>query len=642
MFTDPKLNFETYKDEAMYFKRLFNQMEKTNLIETIVHFILEKISNSRHTLSMSARECKMYSVDIETFLNNFFNINNEKFKQYHQKIENFSKVIENFDEQVISLKRENEKIKNENEKRQIDFNKFKKENSQLAYFLNEEKEKIENKIIELQQFVKNTETKINIQTVAQTNPEIETISKTMASFDNNFMNSDFLKELIENYNKLISQNLQLIQKFKQIKDEIKKESENHEKFIKKFEETELRVERNEKNFKEMFLYVFFKKRKNRSKRKFLNEHNCSNCKKTQSKTKFFSYDLRNDIVLNFLKQYGYEDILAYDPLNCCKEISRKIIKVLILLKKEFGGNAVLWYRNFLCRKYTKINHDKRINSLRNPSKTDERFYNTYLNDYVSKKKITYDEFVKMKWEERLSSFYEEYNQLMIETNAKVILEKASRRNYHDHVQKIKVGVFKEMKHFENSTIKLPEIKKKTPFFSKKQEKTLNILKNFFREKIPDYLKQKAIKDSIEEKKKIEMNESKNKFLENFEKQEKEINIRNEEFKEYVKKEIVYEIRVSEREEVYNLNTNKNLDKFILNNLRAELRTYYQKTDENNRRVIIEIFKQNKEEYDNMNLETDKYKMILMNLINDIVRNYIYYHNSSDDSDMYGYSDDSDW
>merc|ERR1712170_186981 len=114
-----------------------------------------------------------------------------------------------------------------------------------------------------------------------------------------------------------------------------------------------------------------------------------------------------------------------------------------------------------------------------------------------------------------------------------------------------------------------------------------------------------------------MNESKNKFLENFEKQEKEINIRNEEFKEYVKKEIVYEIRVSEREEVYNLNTNKNLDKFILNNLRAELRTYYQKTDENNRRVIIEIFKQNKEEYDNMNLETDKYKMILMNLINDI-------------------------
>ena len=245
-FTDPKLNFETYKDEVMYFKRLFNQMEKINLVETIVHFVLEKISNSRHTLSMSSKECKMYSLDIETFLNNFFNINNEKFKQYHQKILNFSKVIENFDEQVISLKRENEKIKNENEKRQIDFDKFKKENSQLANFLNDEKEKIENKIIELQQFVKNTETKINIQTIAQTNPEIETISKTMASFDNNFMNSDFLKELIENYNKLISQNLQLVQKFKQIKDEIKKEAENHEKFVQKFKETELKVENNEK------------------------------------------------------------------------------------------------------------------------------------------------------------------------------------------------------------------------------------------------------------------------------------------------------------------------------------------------------------------------------------------------------------
>ena len=390
-------------------------------------------------------------------------------------------------------------------------------------------------------------------------------------------------------------------------------------------------------------YMFFlKKGKNRSKRKFLNEHNCPTCKKTQSKTKFFSYDLRNDIIINFLKQYGYEDILSYDPLNCCKEISRKIIKVLILLKKEFGGNAVLWYRNFLCKKYTKINHDKRINSLRNPSKTDERFYNTYLNDYVCKKNISYNDFVKMKWEERLSSFYNEYNQLMIETNAKVILEKASRKNYHDHLQKIKVGVFKEMKHFENSTIKLPEIKKKTPFFSKKQEKTLNILKNFFKDKIPDYLKQKAIKDSIEEKKKIEMEESKKKFLENFEKQEKEIITKNEEFKEYVKKEIIYEIRVSEREEVYNLNTNKNLDKFILNNLLVELKTYYQRIDENDRRTIIEIFKQNKEEYDNMNLETDKYKMILRNLINDIVDNYRHYQHSSDDSEMYGYSDDSDW
>jgi len=104
------------------------------------------------------------------------------------------------------------------------------------------------------------------------------------------------------------------------------------------------------------------------------------------------------LLIEILKEKGYEDYILFDEKNCCKTMSRKILKSIAYLCKEYKSKAVVWYRNFLVKKFKPECKDKIPSSVNHNLKTElnNRFYYTYLSDAVCKNPINYDDFITEK------------------------------------------------------------------------------------------------------------------------------------------------------------------------------------------------------------------------------------------------------
>jgi len=110
---------------------------------------------------------------------------------------------------------------------------------------------------------------------------------------------------------------------------------------------------NSKSIVDCYMYILLKKRKNRSHREVAQKHltNCIDCKKA-TKEKFFSYTI-NPLLIQILKEKGYEDYVLFDEKNCCSIMSQQLLKAISYLCKEYKSKSSLWYRNFLVKKFKK-------------------------------------------------------------------------------------------------------------------------------------------------------------------------------------------------------------------------------------------------------------------------------------------------
>jgi len=118
-------------------------------------------------------------------------------------------------------------------------------------------------------------------------------------------------------------------------------------------------------------------------------------------------------------------------------MSRKILKAIAYLCKEYKSKAVVWYRNFLVKKFKPECEDK-IPSYVNRNfitELNNRFYYTYLSEAVCKNPINYEDFITEKNKKR--KYYKYYTQLDHEVNTKTRLYEMNTSDYYDVKQKKK-------------------------------------------------------------------------------------------------------------------------------------------------------------------------------------------------------------
>jgi len=165
----------------------------------------------------------------------------------------------------------------------------------------------------------------------------------------------------------------------------------------------------EKNLADFYLYMTYKKRKNRDHREKLKIHLDNNCCKKAKKTHFFSFPVR-DVLFEILKEKGFEDVVFLDEKkNCCQKASILILKAIDYLCINYGGKSNLWYRHFVVKKYKNKNFENmKVNSA-NTSKIDERFYWTYLSEYVCNKEIKLETFMDDK--HKFVKYYKQYEKI---------------------------------------------------------------------------------------------------------------------------------------------------------------------------------------------------------------------------------------
>jgi len=210
----------------------------------------------------------------------------------------------------------------------------------------------------------------------------------------------------------------------------------------------------------------------------------------------------NPLLIEILKEKGYEDYILFDEKNCCINMSRKILKAISYLCKEYKSKSVLWYRNFLVKKFhpeEKQNISSRITRI-NEENLNKRFYWTYLSDAVTKKNIRYEDFKNQK--HKIKTYYSEYSQLDHELGTKTRLYNFNTSDYHSIKQKEMNRVYGETISYMNSDKKIVIEHEKDSEWNYK--KALNRLSN------PVFLKKikRTITQAISQKKIITMEEHK--------------------------------------------------------------------------------------------------------------------------------------
>jgi len=164
-----------------------------------------------------------------------------------------------------------------------------------------------------------------------------------------------LKTIIDTNKTLIYENNLLNQNLNNLKIKYKELMSTKKDDIKKLqiEMISLLYEKNkdEKSMTDFYQYVFYKRRKNRSNREICLKHlkNCEICKKDINKKKFFSFEI-TPLLIEILKEKGFEDYIIFEEKECCLEMSRKILKAITYLSHEYQSKSSLWYRNFLVKK----------------------------------------------------------------------------------------------------------------------------------------------------------------------------------------------------------------------------------------------------------------------------------------------------
>jgi len=235
----------------------------------------------------------------------------------------------------------------------------------------------------------------------------------------------------------------------------------------------------------LYVYSSKKKEKNRSHRETAQKHltNCPDCKKTTKKEKFFSYTI-NPLLIQILKEKGYEDYVLFDEKNCCSIMSQQLLKAIYYLCKEYRSKSSLWYRNFLVKKFKKTHEDDiKRNLPRNAiDKIDYRFYLTYLSGAVLKNPIDYNTFINEK--NKIGKYYKFYTQLDNETGSKTRLYNFNTSDYH------KMKKNKKLKIMEESICYL-DGEQKVRIVHKKDEK-YNYKKALKRTENPKFQKNKPI------------------------------------------------------------------------------------------------------------------------------------------------------
>jgi len=92
-----------------------------------------------------------------------------------------------------------------------------------------------------------------------------------------------------------------------------------------------------------------------------------------------------------LKEKGYEDYVLFDEKNCCKKMIILLLKGIKFLSKKFKSKAPVWYRNFLIRKNNpNVNINKKMS--RCDKDLEDRFYWTYMSEFVCNKSVKYETF----------------------------------------------------------------------------------------------------------------------------------------------------------------------------------------------------------------------------------------------------------
>jgi len=190
------------------------------------------------------------------------------------------------------------------------------------------------------------------------------------------------KTLMFENKKIYDDKIQLKQKINDLYNEIKKLKGN---FVDEKIKIEKELKSDEETLLHFLLYFKYQKNKNKKHRNIINKHkDCDKCKKNENPNKFFSFNITSQIII-FLKKRGLSDCIYFDEKDVCNEMERIILKAIKLLSHEFNSNSIIWYRNFLCKKYYKdFNNKLNRNDKEN---IDDRFYQTYIAEYITGKKI---------------------------------------------------------------------------------------------------------------------------------------------------------------------------------------------------------------------------------------------------------------
>lgn len=328
----------------------------------------------------------------------------------------FDKIIEKLKEEKIFLEtRYNEEIKNSSEykealiKNENLFSEMQKKYNNV-HVENEKLKRIEQKYSNLllehknQIYIKKDEYIKNL-TVYQDMKKPDEI-KIVKDFENFNNLEEMYRKLNELNNTLLLENEILrknIKDFNIEREKYKKEINiQYSVFINDFMEKTENLTSDVTELINFANYHKYKKYQNKGHlEKFEKHKNCDCCQKTKEENKFFNFPI-NFVVINFLRKYRLENILKYDPRNVSKEISVLIIKGLKLLCREYPNKSILWYRNYLAKKYG-INQPMKLN--RTHPGINERFYKTYLADYVCEEVYDISIFKRNDYKTILDDYY---------------------------------------------------------------------------------------------------------------------------------------------------------------------------------------------------------------------------------------------
>lgn len=280
-----------------------------------------------------------------------------------------------------------------------------------------------------------------------------------------------LEEIMDSANKAQAQNKYLIEEIKKLE---KKHAQEIKALSEKFKAMGTNnVEQDKKLFGNLpainFLFYYMNKRyKNKKHRNTIDEHHdCPQCAKITTPKFFLNYHITDHLVY-FLSLRGYKNIIYYDPKKCCNKMEKIILECLRYLHDIFPSKSILWYRNFLSKKYypnettttfvtpfcngnkktikKEKENIKKINWDRNVTLRYKRFYYTYLIPEISNKNITYQQFNETENKEIV--FYKYYLQLNKEACSRVGLKEMSVQSLKKAEKKEKEKILKKYVYYK--------------------------------------------------------------------------------------------------------------------------------------------------------------------------------------------------
>jgi len=286
-----------------------------------------------------------------------------------------------------------------------------------------------------------------------------------------FSKEDFKKQLdiLISKNKELEIRVKILESIKiKLEKKIKDVREKNKTFLEKtkidLKEKFKEFENSKSKYISFYNYVFFEKRKNRSHRRKIEEHKkCSNCQKSKNNTKFFSFEIKSQLIVD-LKDHGFEDCIYFDEKNVCPVMEKILVKAISFLSIKYHSKAVLWYRNFLVKKHKGISHQPKMNSnVSNTQNLDTRFYNTYLSSIVCNKNIPIEDFLQNKNKKR--DYYNSYQKFDNESYSKTTFYGLDKHDYHIIKKNKKNKLYREFLNFTNSETINEDILEKEEFNS---------------------------------------------------------------------------------------------------------------------------------------------------------------------------------